>query len=796
MPRSLSRALIAAVALLAASPAGLAGQGVAPVSAAAAPRFATATVVDPTNLYGEPDLRSDPARPGQWYASGPWGTGTQRSIWNRSTDGAHTFREMHDHPDTVHTGGSLEPPGGGDTEIALDHKGNMFLADLAALQTQKVYRSADGGKTFSSQALPPVFQDNQGTDRQWIGVWDPPAGTPLRSAYRGPFPVAYMTYLTAGLASTVSGEAVATSLPAANGDDSQVGLNYSCGTGAIGSASCPRFDVYGDGYTTVDQPTGKVIQALDRQPTGAAHHELGIEVTSPDATGYMATTAYTKVAELPGNEAADTIFPVIAMDTARTLYVLWITRVNSDADNIAGHTWQVYYSWAAVNGNDTWTNWSAPIKVSGPPSNTAAMLWAQAGAPGILDIAWYGTDAKLTTVSNESVPAIAGATWTLYFANVTQASTASPQVLTTAPTGIPMHHGSICLDGLGCITETGNRNLADFFELTTDSSGAAYIVFNDTSNDLIQQVPVTEVGLPAGVVDHTGAEVTMVVRQISGTSLNGTQLSLPDDHSIDGIRSGSGDALYDVITGSNQTGLDITGTSLTLQGGNLEAAIQVVDPGSAGAQLAAAGIPFGDYVVRWAYKQHLYFAEAEVVAGAGTSQVTFVDGSVQTVDLCSVSACDPHITTYPGPTVAPLSSHLVTGRVVPASGSTPGAIVIDVPVGDVGSPARGSVLDSVGAYSLGAVTSALLPVPNALAQADIVPQEIDGACCFTPCLGGCSAQPNPVSLPPGALPPSSSGGLSNTGAERAPVLGAAVAAIAGFGVATLVGRRRRRSSNR
>src|SRR4029077_19904237 len=97
----------------------------------------------------------------------------------------------------------------------------------------------------------------------------------------------------------------------------------------------------------------------------------------------------------------------------------------------------------------------------------------------------------------------------------------------------------------------------------------------------------------------------------------------------------------------------------------------------------------------------------------GSAVPVFFDGRVQTVDLCSVWACDPHVTVYPGPTVAPLSSHMTTGRIVNGSAATRGhaatrgAIVIDVPAGDVGSPRAGDHLDSVGAYSLVSSTSAL-----------------------------------------------------------------------------------------
>jgi len=49
-----------------------------------------------------------------------------------------------------------------------------------------------------------------------------------------------------------------------------------------------------------------------------------------------------------------------------------------------------------------------------------------------------------------------------------------------------MHYNDICLAGSGCIASQGNRNLADFFAVTIDHTGAAEIVYDDTSNGLAQ----------------------------------------------------------------------------------------------------------------------------------------------------------------------------------------------------------------------------------------------------------------------------------------------------------------------
>src|SRR6266511_370267 len=56
--------------------------------------FSSPTVVDPTHAYGEPDVKIAAGGLNS-YDSGPWRTGTHRSIWNLSSDGGHTFHSLH-----------------------------------------------------------------------------------------------------------------------------------------------------------------------------------------------------------------------------------------------------------------------------------------------------------------------------------------------------------------------------------------------------------------------------------------------------------------------------------------------------------------------------------------------------------------------------------------------------------------------------------------------------------------------------------------------------------------------------
>jgi hypothetical protein len=776
--------------------------------AATRPGFATPTIVDPVNLYGEPDLRQDPAHPNTWYASGPWGTGTQLSIWDRSVDGTHTFRELRDHPDPLHTGGSVrQPPGGGDTEIAIDHTGKFYGADLGALISQKAMVSTDQGVTLTESSVPRVFEDPNaaGTDRQWFGLWDPPNPAAARAAsgYRGAFPVNYMVYLRAvdpacttqyAMSNVSVGcETVASSVPTASGDTSQVGLDYGCSADPndTGTSHCPFWTVAGDGYVFIDQLTGRVVQSIDYADPASTDsnppHYAAVEVLKPDSSGYMASATRHIVAPL-SNAQTGALFPVIAEDQARNAYYVWVERPSDSSAPRKPSGWQVFYSWSPPGADSQWDHWSKPIRVSHGPSNTAIMPWVVAGSDGNLDIAWYGTDSM--TKDPESESESADANWYVYMAQVTGADSGSPAITQVKAYDRPMHHGSICLSGTGCITIQGNRNLADFFEITTDAQGAAYIVFDNTANDLIQQIPVVQQPLPEGLIDHKGAELVEVVRQVSGTGLYGTPIDAPNDVGVNGITSPTGDALYDPLNGTDYPGLDIQGVSVVAKGDKLEATVKLADASQTGAAVSAIGAGVADIVVRWEYRSKLYFASAEVNALGGAP--TFFDGASQSIDLCSVSACDPHVLTYPGPDIAPSTSFAGTGSV---SGNT---ITFEIPRSDVGNPRNGEPLDSVGAYSLVAMLPFDLPLPNALAEDDVVPVEVDGACCFTPFLGTASASSGGTATPAPTAGGTPSSGGSGTGLPNTSAAAVSGGGVAGLALAALLlrGRRRRVTSRR
>jgi hypothetical protein len=163
--------------------------------------------------------------------------------------------------------------------------------------------------------------------------------------------------------------------------------------------------------------------------------------------------------------------------------------------------------------------------------------------------------------------------------------------------------------------------------------------------------------------------------------------------------------------------------------------MKIADLSAAALQSAASavtGSQFLQYVTRWQMGNVIYYAIAETQVIAGTAQpFQFYAGAAQSIDLCSVSACDPHVLYYPD---APAfnGGGMQTGGFTVANGAADGGtgtITIPVPIADVGGPTQSSLLEEVGSYDF-ASAHPQSAVTNTMAEVDQLPLEIDGACCF------------------------------------------------------------------
>ena len=178
--------------------------------------------------------------------------------------------------------------------------------------------------------------------------------------------------------------------------------------------------------------------------------------------------------------------------------------------------------------------------------------------------------------------------------------------------------------------------------------------------------------------------------------------------------------------------MDILGSSMQLSadGGTLNVSTRVIDLSNpAGTAAAIAGASNLQYVTRWQFGNTLYYAAME---NRLANQPTFYAGKTQSIDLCSVSACFPHVLTYPEPSFGGTAEPGTITCPAAPSASNPCSVTIAVRVGDIGmTPAMAakSLLEEVGGYAL-AATIQEGAENNASAESDTVPLEIDGVCCY------------------------------------------------------------------
>jgi hypothetical protein len=697
--------------------------GTAGVASAKSIAFQVPSATDPLHAWGEPTVGVDPQ--GRAFVSGPTGTGTQRSAWEGSVDGGRSFRVITPPPPPTAVQSIEDPPGGGDTDLNFDRSGKQYFVDLYALTCDRVATTSDAGATVEQNFL--GCDGSPGSDRPWLAVYDPPPGTPHESAYTGPTPLVYLEYNNLVGPGPNSG---------AQWNKSNDGLNYTNATSGVTPATEATYSPFGaDGYPAIDQQTGKVFEAAGF-PNADGTFDLRLNIGTPDAAGDLtfldAPTASSgggpdfgnliHIADnLPGSP--DTLFSVLSMDSARNLFVVWAVNTDTPSQD------QIFVS--ASSAASGWRTWTKPVRVSDASTRTGDAVnvfpWIKAGGPGRADAVWYGSN-KSVDPSSQS-----GQAWNAFMSQVVFPVSSSGAITGAAPSTTlvkvsphPVHYNDICLQGTGCVTSQGNRNLADFFTVTIDHTGAAEVLYDDTSNGLVQQGFT-----PSGnqTVDHAGAPLATLARQSSGPGLFGTAVSGTLNAPTSGISDSSGDALYPVIGGTDVPGMDVIGSSVALSGDGktLDVTTKVVDLSNPAATASEIpGTTLLQYVTRWQMGNTIYYA---AMSNNGANQPSFYAGKAQSVDLCSVSACFPHVITYPEPGLGGASEPGSVSCPASPSATSPCSITMRVAVGDVGSPASRSLLEEIGSYAFAASHPQGLTT-NAQAQADDVPLEIDGACCY------------------------------------------------------------------
>lgn len=621
--------------------------------------FEHANFQDPTNMISEPDIVID--NQGGIYVSGPGGSATQSSWFWKSDDKGNQWHLI---------GCPLKSNcqnGGGDTEIVTandnaDGGPDMFGSDLQTLACNSTFRSLDGGKvwTASEGCFP-------GTDRQWMGIYDPNASPTGRRIYLSSNGLAIGCYF---LVSTDNG---VTYLPS---DGADGGIGGSCMGRHIVNPANGHIYVPGTSNTKVSVNGG--VSFLNR----------------PRPSGVQAN-----------------FFANIALDTAGNLWQGWTTSCSNPP--VTPCKAFVAYS------TDEAQTWSDPIQVNtgpGSPVGTSPDLrqmlfpWTVVGDPGRVAIVYYATT---NTARTGGFPGGITALWNTYMSISTNAISANPTWTQVQADEHVMHRAVVCTGGFpGCLTANADRSMADFFAIDKDPQGRVYIAYNENS-DLSEVTPGQFIGKP----------IDAVYRLRTGPSLYAAQGNLlphPTPPSVDitsasytagtvtaagthGLPPGNwspdaaGDAPFPVVpvTSANHPALDILEVSASDNGSDLTFKLKMADlsPAALAEALTAGGTP--SWMVTWWHGRAGIGPAAMAASGPFHSHwfvkwlgaSNFVYGKVGSIDFAALGAPTPKYMTY-----VPLGT--ATGTVVGNE------ITISVPFASLGGLTIGDKIDHVGAFSM------------------------------------------------------------------------------------------------
>lgn len=622
--------------------------------------FDHATWNDPIRMVGEPDIVID--YNGGIYVSGPGGSTTQASWFWKSTDKGLQWHLI---------GCPLKSNcqnGGGDTEITIGRNNDVFASDLQTLTCNSALRSYDQGSTWlTSEGCFP------GTDRQWMGIYDPNASATGRRVYLSANGQAQGCYF---LVSTDNGVTYA-GTDLANNPTAVIDPNN--GEGCMGrfivNPANGHIYVPGDGHTWVS------------------------------TNGGVSFVGRARPAGVQGN-----FFANIAIDTAGNLWQGW----TSSCGNPATTPCKAFVSYSTNEGQ----TWSTPIQVNTGAGSTAGtspdlrqMLfpWTVVGDPGRVAIVFYATT---DPTRNGSFPGGINALWHTYASISTNALDANPVWTQVQVDEHAMHRSTVCTGGFpGCLTANSDRSMADFFAVDKDPQGRLYLAYNENS-DLSQVAPGEFIGKPINAAFRLRTGPSLFTAQgnllpdptpanvaITSASVNAGTLTVQGTHGLppgNWASDAAGDAIFPVVpvASANHPALDILETSLNDNGSSLTVTMKMADlsPTALADAASTGGVPTW-MVVWWEGKNGLGPAGMTseplhshwFVKWLGQNE--FVYGKVSSVDSAALGAPTPKALTY-----------IPTGTATAVvNGNT---VTMTVSLANVGPLTAGDKLDHVTAYSL------------------------------------------------------------------------------------------------
>jgi 5-hydroxyisourate hydrolase-like protein (transthyretin family) len=458
-------------------------------------QFSAAVPADPQRDEAEPLIVSDKA--GLLYTCGPTGFTASADYAQVSTDGGDQFHLLGTPPR-----GQQAIGGGGDCAVATGEAkntdGNYQYAytGLGALSGFTTASSPDNGHTLipgGFDVAGGVTDEGGGADRQWMTFTD--AQTVLLS-YNQQQPRNIVV-----LQSTDGGQTYSPTAAIAAPDPDFPGPMHYIPTNH-----------------TVVMPWTKGGQ-------------VNLAISSDNGTTW--TDCEVAPTDAAGSGTAG--FATADVDDAGNVYVAW-------ADKTDYHTWLAALPAAKVpDCNESIANvqadangqpnvkpgWTPPMQMDRNKVRTTVFPWVAAGGvTGRATVAFYGTesDGDPNTSSFK-------AAWNVYASQTLNVFGAGRNAAQVQVTTHPFHYDSICLNGLGCDIDGGDRSMADFFAITENrKDGRLSIVFNRTNKK-----PDDAAGYVA---------TPMVATQVSGPSNGGGTVGFVRPVLNTSTTDPAGDALY------------------------------------------------------------------------------------------------------------------------------------------------------------------------------------------------------------------------------------------------------------
>jgi hypothetical protein len=410
-----------------------------PARASAPPTTFDGELVDTQQGGTEPAVRVDRAHGYEYVTAVGDGANGGNVVWTSRDSGAH-WRKGAD------TGG-----GGGDSDIAFDADGTLFVLDLL---------KSGGGLTTT---IPFAVSHDHGVTYDRAGELDPSSSTGI----------AWDRQWIAATGSATKGTVIATA-HSAHGIFAWVSHNG----GASWDGPHQVVPSAAEGGPIVFAPNGRAyLSYWDTNSNG----DLVISIASSrDGVTWSTSTVATQT-DSSGIGFKGIHWPVITPDRAGNVFVTWAAGQVLGVDNALSSTVYISEHPAATSAS-----WSPPLQLS-DPAHAAVFPWAVAGRPGKVDVAWY--EATQAGGLPDPGPDLGGAqtTWNVVMAQSTNGMAAAPAyALSTAVKGF--HTGSICTGGLeacpgpqqvgvGNAPTPFDRRVLDFFTIDLDTYGNAVIAY-------------------------------------------------------------------------------------------------------------------------------------------------------------------------------------------------------------------------------------------------------------------------------------------------------------------------------